>query len=144
MNEIINWSKLQLIQESHNRKSIEKPSATIYKIVACLTGSCGSRGNGKTNAFSTIEIMEDSPVDVDVKHGFSMQNIGVEDPNTSSQLTSEEQLAESLLENAPIMMQSRDMSTQNYFGLTSSPNMKTKSKLQQQHPELSKISKTKK
>ena len=66
--------------------------------MACLTGSCGSRGNGKTNAFSTIEIMEDSPVDVDVKHWFSMQNIGVEDPNTSSQLTSEEQLAESLLE----------------------------------------------
>ena len=98
MNENINWSKLQLIQESHNRKSIEKPSATIYKIVACLIGSYGSRDNGKTNAFSTIEIMEDSPVDVDVKHWFSMQNIGVEDPNTSSQLTSEEQLAESLLE----------------------------------------------
>ena len=83
---------------SQKRKTIEKPSATIYKIVACLTGSCGSRGNGKTNAFSTIEIMEDSPVDVDVEHWFSMQNIGVEDPNTSSQLTSEEQLAESLLE----------------------------------------------
>ena len=83
---------------SQKRKTIEKPSATIYKIVACLTGSCGSRGNGKTNAFSTIEIMEDSPVDVDVKHWFSMQNIGIEDPNTSSQLTSEEQLAESLLE----------------------------------------------
>ena len=67
--------------------------------MACLTGSCGSRGNGKTNAFSTIEIMEDSPVDVDVEHWFSMQNIGIEDPNTSSQLTSKEQMSESLMEN---------------------------------------------
>ena len=144
MNEIINWSKLQLIQESHNRKSIEKPSATIYKIVACLTGSCGSRGNGKTNAFSTIEIMEDSPVDVDVKHWFSMQNIGVEDPNTSSQLTSEEQLAESLLEKCTYYDAIKRYEHTKLLWIDLLTFMKTKTKLQQQHPELSKIFKTKK
>ena len=77
-------------------KSIEEPSTTIYKIGACLSGSTGSKGNRKPNAFSTIEIMEEPPVDV--KHWFSMENIGIEDPSTSSQLTSEEQLAESLME----------------------------------------------
>ena len=76
--------------------SIKEPSATIYKIGACLSGSTGSRGSGRTNAFSTIEIMEDSHDYI--KHWFTMENIGIEDPSTSSQLTSEEQLAESLME----------------------------------------------
>ena len=77
--------------------SIKEPSATIYKIGACLSGSTGSRGSGRTNAFSTIEIMEDSHDYI--KQWFTMENIGIEDPSTSSQLTSEEQMSESLMEN---------------------------------------------
>ena len=78
-------------------KSIEEPSATIYKIGACLSGSAGSKGKGSTNAFNTIEIMDDSPEEY-LKYLFTMENIGIEDPSRSSQLTAEEQHAESLME----------------------------------------------
>lgn len=78
-------------------KSIDEPMATVYKIGTCISGSTGSKGDSNISAYSTIEIMDDSPEEY-LKYWFSMENIGIEDPSFSSELTSEEQIAETMME----------------------------------------------
>ena len=78
-------------------KTIDEPSAAIFKIGACLTGSAGSRDNKPKGIFSTMEVIEEDSSNY-IKNWFTLENIGIEDPTLSSQLTADEQSAEDLME----------------------------------------------
>ena len=91
--------------------SIGQPSVIIYQIGACLTGAAYPKKDGKAyqeqgntsnthsylNMLSTAEIYEEDPADY-IKSWFSLENVEIEDPSTSSQLTAEEERAEELME----------------------------------------------
>ena len=78
-------------------KTIDEPSAAIFKLGACLTGSAGTRDNGPKSMFSTMQVMEEDSSNY-IKDWFTLENIGIEDPTLSSQLTADEKLAEDLME----------------------------------------------
>ena len=79
--------------------SIDQPAATVYKIGACLSGKANPKDkqNQQTNSYSTLEICEEDPIE-NIKSWYTLENVGIEDPSTSSQLTAEEQKAEELME----------------------------------------------
>ena len=76
-------------------KSIHEPSAAIYEIGACLTGTALSKSENKANLSSSIQLQPDPPCDV--KSWFSLENIGIENPSEDNQLTAEEQKAEDMM-----------------------------------------------
>ena len=87
----------QLLKSVATGKSVNDPSATIYKIGACLTGSAGTKDGELKSMFSSMSVMEEDSADY-IKKWFTLENVGIEDPTSSSQLTAAEQLAEDLME----------------------------------------------
>ena len=79
--------------------SITQPAAAIYQIGACLSGTATPQDeqDQKSNMYTTMEIYEDDSIE-DIKSWFTLDNIGIEDPTNSSQLTAEEQKAVELME----------------------------------------------
>ena len=91
---------------------IDEPAATIYKIGSCLSGTANPTEVAHTKALpklkppmgdmvnicnTTAEIDEEDSIE-EIKHFFNLENVGIEDPSTSSQLTAQEQQAEELME----------------------------------------------
>ena len=91
---------------------IGQPSAIIYQIGACLSGAANPKKEKRAiheqqnfphdhttslNMLSTAEIYEEDPAEY-IKSWFTLENVGIEDPSTSSQLSAEEQKAEELME----------------------------------------------
>ena len=95
----------QLISPPNAGKSINEPSAAIYKIGACLTGAANPKdmSMGCDEEFNCIphscvaEICEEDPSDY-IKTWFTLENVGIEDPSISNQLTAEEQRAEEMMQ----------------------------------------------
>ena len=79
--------------------SIDQPAAALYKIGTCLSGQANPREKQDQlpNICSTFEVQEEDPLE-DIKSWFSLENVGIEDPSSTSQLTVEEQKAEELME----------------------------------------------
>ena len=73
-----------------------EPAAALYKIGNCLAGTANPDDREPT-VFATGEILEEDPIE-EIKAWFSFENIGIEDPATSNQLTAEEQRAEELMQ----------------------------------------------
>ena len=83
-----------------DQNSIDRPAATIYKIGACLSGKANpskEQDQLPLNSFSTFEICEEDPIE-EIKSWFTLENVGIEDPSTTSQLTVEDLKAEELME----------------------------------------------
>ena len=79
---------------------IDQPAAIIYKIGACLAGTADpikTQNQNALNLLSTFEIYEDDPIE-EIKTWFTLENVGIEDPSNTSQLTAEELKAEELME----------------------------------------------
>ena len=79
---------------------IDQPAAIIYKIGACLAGTADpikTQNQNALNLLSTFEIYEDDPIE-EIKAWFTLENVGIEDPSNTSQLTAEELKAEELME----------------------------------------------
>ena len=81
--------------------SIDLPAAAVYKIGTCLSGSANPKDKqSQTNVYSTIEVCEEEEDPIEnIKSWFTLENVGIEDPSTASQLTVEEQRAVELMEN---------------------------------------------
>ena len=80
--------------------SIDLPAAAVYKIGTCLSGSANPKDKqSQTNVYSTIEVYEEEDPIENIKSWFTLENVGIEDPSTASQLTVEEQRAVELMEN---------------------------------------------
>ena len=79
---------------------IGQPAATIYDIGACLSGTANPKDkeNQQTNIYATVEICEEEDPIEEIKQWFTLENVGIEDPTTSNQLTAEQQRAEELME----------------------------------------------
>ena len=78
-----------------------QPAATIYDIGACLSGTANPKDkeNQQMNIYATVEICEEEDPIEEIKRWFTLENVGIEDPTTSSQLTAEQLRAEELMEN---------------------------------------------
>ena len=79
---------------------IGQPAATIYDIGTCLSGTANPKDkeNQQTNIYATVEICEEEDPIEEIKQWFTLENVGIEDPTTSNQLTAEQQRAEELME----------------------------------------------
>ena len=75
-----------------------QPAAYLTKIGNCLTGTAnpGNEDN-QLSVFSTCEIQEEDSIE-EIKQWFSLENVGIEDPTTTNQLTAEEIRAEQLMQ----------------------------------------------
>ena len=88
----------KLFKELIVGSSLNQPAANIYEIGACLTGSSTENVEKKTSLFSSVEIREEE-TQVDIKKWFSLENLGIEHPPESDELTAEEKRAETMMEN---------------------------------------------
>ena len=77
----------QLFKNFVKSDAINIPSAAVYDIGTCLTG-CTSVKQEQPVIYITTQ------QDTDIKEFFTLENIGIEDPTISSNLTAEEQQAE--------------------------------------------------
>ena len=80
----------QLFKRIIKSKHLYEPSAAVYHIGTCLTGSTTTKQIPPAIYLTTQQNPE-------VKDFFTLENIGIEDPTISSNLTAEEQLAEELM-----------------------------------------------
>ena len=83
--------------------SFDQPAASIYKIGACLSGNAKPRE--KQDQLEKIHSLvcstkaeEEEDSHEYIKAWFNLENVGIEDPSITSQLTAEEQKAQELME----------------------------------------------
>ena len=91
----------QLLEKIISGRSLDEPKAAIFQIGACLTGSNASpTGEEKISVYTNLDIHklipQPDPI-LYIQKFFELENIGIEDPTETSQLTAEEQKAEDLM-----------------------------------------------
>ena len=87
-----------LFEKSVSGDSMEEPAAITYKIGTCLAGTANPSEEPKLpNVYTIFGTSEEDPIEY-VKFWFDLENVGIEDPSSTSQLTVEEQKAEELME----------------------------------------------
>ena len=91
----------QLLKKIISGRSLDEPKAAIFQLGACLTGTAPPKGEERISIYSNLaihkEIPQPDPI-LYIQKFFELENIGIENPLETSQLTAEEQKAEDLME----------------------------------------------
>ena len=92
----------QLLEKIISGGTLDEPKAAIFQIGACLTGTAPLKREESIKIHSNLDILKEIPLpdhdtDTYIQGLFTLENIGIEDPLETSQLTAEEQKAEDLM-----------------------------------------------
>ena len=85
----------QLLEKIIGGGALDEPKAAIFQIGACLTGTAPLKREEIIKIHSNLDILKENMEYI--QKFFALDNIGIEDPLETSQLTAEEQKAEDLM-----------------------------------------------
>ena len=90
----------QLFEKIICGRSLDEPKAAIFQIGACLTGTAPPKGDERMTILANLNTHQETPdqeTTLYIQKCYNLENIGIEDPLETNQLTAEEQQAEDFM-----------------------------------------------
>ena len=90
----------QLFENIICGRSLDEPKAAIFQIGACLTGTAPPKGDERMTILANLNTHQETPdqeTTLYIQKCYNLENIGIEDPLETNQLTAEEQQAEDFM-----------------------------------------------